>query len=131
MQRVQSIAMLVRYASSEQRQRVQSLRFNRLLRGAPTLGDITQNHGVANLLVLPIQQTLRARACRGLLVDLLASFPVLNHQRHDIKIYEAICRIENFHVATDWSAALRDRKSTRLNSSHVEISYAVFCLKKK
>src|SRR5690606_41187293 len=25
----------------------------------------------------------------------------------------------------------RDRKSTRLNSSHVQISYAVFCLKKK
>src|SRR3989449_4147918 len=28
-------------------------------------------------------------------------------------------------------AALRDRKSTRLNSSHGYISYAVFCLKKK
>src|SRR5690606_39880101 len=27
--------------------------------------------------------------------------------------------------------ALTDRKSTRLNSSHVKISYAVFCLKKK
>src|SRR5438874_5986107 len=27
--------------------------------------------------------------------------------------------------------AIEDRKSTRLNSSHVEISYAVFCLKKK
>src|SRR5690606_19601883 len=27
--------------------------------------------------------------------------------------------------------AVRDRKSTRLNSSHVKISYAVFCLKKK
>src|SRR5439155_15271285 len=27
--------------------------------------------------------------------------------------------------------ALQDRKSTRLNSSHVAISYAVFCLKKK
>src|SRR5438067_7958332 len=27
--------------------------------------------------------------------------------------------------------SLRDRKSTRLNSSHVSISYAVFCLKKK
>src|SRR5207253_9635921 len=27
--------------------------------------------------------------------------------------------------------ALADRKSTRLNSSHVAISYAVFCLKKK
>src|SRR5215475_15528650 len=29
------------------------------------------------------------------------------------------------------SAHRRDRKSTRLNSSHVKISYAVFCLKKK
>src|SRR5699024_11234439 len=28
-------------------------------------------------------------------------------------------------------AAMEDRKSTRLNSSHVSISYAVFCLKKK
>src|SRR3712207_7159626 len=28
-------------------------------------------------------------------------------------------------------AALGDRKSTRLNSSHANISYAVFCLKKK
>src|SRR2546430_13677824 len=29
------------------------------------------------------------------------------------------------------SARPRDRKSTRLNSSHSQISYAVFCLKKK
>src|SRR5690554_7477942 len=29
------------------------------------------------------------------------------------------------------SHLIRDRKSTRLNSSHVRISYAVFCLKKK
>src|SRR5699024_11869450 len=29
------------------------------------------------------------------------------------------------------SSSLIDRKSTRLNSSHVSISYAVFCLKKK
>src|SRR5689334_24688992 len=29
------------------------------------------------------------------------------------------------------AAPLRDRKSTRLNSSHSSISYAVFCLKKK
>src|SRR3712207_8141314 len=28
-------------------------------------------------------------------------------------------------------SVLRDRKSTRLNSSHANISYAVFCLKKK
>src|SRR5688572_31972465 len=30
-----------------------------------------------------------------------------------------------------WRDGLRDRKSTRLNSSHSQISYAVFCLKKK
>src|SRR5690606_40177661 len=29
------------------------------------------------------------------------------------------------------SETIQDRKSTRLNSSHVKISYAVFCLKKK
>src|SRR2546426_4662150 len=31
----------------------------------------------------------------------------------------------------DWAEMLIDRKSTRLNSSHLVISYAVFCLKKK
>src|SRR5438874_6424549 len=35
------------------------------------------------------------------------------------------------HVAKRIGKLARDRKSTRLNSSHVEISYAVFCLKKK
>src|SRR3712207_8188984 len=33
--------------------------------------------------------------------------------------------------ASDCRHARRDRKSTRLNSSHANISYAVFCLKKK
>src|SRR5690349_23032262 len=33
--------------------------------------------------------------------------------------------------AANCPVATGDRKSTRLNSSHVEISYAVFCLKKK
>src|SRR5437868_12000080 len=35
------------------------------------------------------------------------------------------------HVAERVRGIQRDRKSTRLNSSHVSISYAVFCLKKK
>src|SRR5439155_3744346 len=34
-------------------------------------------------------------------------------------------------VRLAWSYSRKDRKSTRLNSSHVAISYAVFCLKKK
>src|SRR5437667_5646643 len=36
------------------------------------------------------------------------------------------CPVLIVHVQID-----RDRKSTRLNSSHITISYAVFCLKKK
>src|SRR3989442_8641449 len=44
--------------------------------------------------------------------------------------------VESFLCSSDSDrreqrALLRDRKSTRLNSSHVRISYAVFCLKKK
>src|SRR5690606_41078232 len=34
-------------------------------------------------------------------------------------------------VELDDAGVVQDRKSTRLNSSHVKISYAVFCLKKK
>src|SRR5690625_2280468 len=54
----------------------------------------------------------------------------------------AASRIRAYHehqIQQDWSfteangteLGQRDRKSTRLNSSHVAISYAVFCLKKK
>src|SRR3712207_8680018 len=35
------------------------------------------------------------------------------------------------HVVEDQERQHQDRKSTRLNSSHANISYAVFCLKKK
>src|SRR2546430_17464016 len=45
--------------------------------------------------------------------------PAVHHARHD-------------HAAAVRDAdPVRDRKSTRLNSSHSQISYAVFCLKKK
>src|SRR5437899_3958653 len=53
-----------------------------------------------------------ARLLPGQVVDGAA-----DHQFHD----------ERFHHA-QWP---QDRKSTRLNSSHLGISYAVFCLKKK
>src|SRR5690625_1169691 len=42
------------------------------------------------------------------------------------------CGVQHFACAALLSADKTiDRKSTRLNSSHVAISYAVFCLKKK
>src|SRR2546429_6889627 len=40
-------------------------------------------------------------------------------------------RTKNVAMALPASAVITDRKSTRLNSSHGYISYAVFCLKKK
>src|SRR5690349_23284106 len=39
--------------------------------------------------------------------------------------------LESPLIAPEQRPGFGDRKSTRLNSSHVEISYAVFCLKKK
>src|SRR2546426_4883210 len=39
--------------------------------------------------------------------------------------------VEAGHILREFRVPERDRKSTRLNSSHLVISYAVFCLKKK
>src|SRR5947209_18457806 len=39
--------------------------------------------------------------------------------------------LPGFSIDFQMEASGRDRKSTRLNSSHANISYAVFCLKKK
>src|SRR3712207_8718134 len=52
--------------------------------------------------------------------------------RHDGRGSYGWCFL-GFSVRLDLLCALprRDRKSTRLNSSHANISYAVFCLKKK
>src|SRR5690349_23660844 len=51
----------------------------------------------------------------------------------DIKASDGVRVVQMRALASpDASARIcTDRKSTRLNSSHVEISYAVFCLKKK
>src|SRR5690606_21404175 len=61
------------------------------------------------------------RAFRERVLPMLRTYP-------QIKLWHAGCA-NGEEVYT--SAILLDRKSTRLNSSHVKISYAVFCLKKK
>src|SRR2546430_7804545 len=50
-------------------------------------------------------------------------------RRGDVLIDRVIHDLAFDHAALD--ARRGDRKSTRLNSSHSQISYAVFCLKKK
>src|SRR5258705_9508459 len=48
---------------------------------------------------------------------------------------DGLAHVSRLHIAKNTDDAIRgparDRKSTRLNSSHLGISYAVFCLKKK
>src|SRR5207249_2975052 len=46
-------------------------------------------------------------------------------------VYRAFGRLRRLETGMPDPVPLTDRKSTRLNSSHVSISYAVFCLKKK
>src|SRR2546428_9154577 len=70
-------------------------------------------------------------------------FPYTTLFRSSAEEYEAEARfsgVPNGFLRSDTHAAeignyflarLEDRKSTRLNSSHDQISYAVFCLKKK
>src|SRR5207302_1948878 len=59
------------------------------------------------------------------------------HYQLDLRLYEGVERVEGsdrrfvVHTRTTRGIVNQDRKSTRLNSSHVKNSYAVFCLKKK
>src|SRR5205085_12394717 len=48
----------------------------------------------------------------------------------DLHVIAQVCRRWR-HASKFARGQFRDRKSTRLNSSHSQISYAVFCLKKK
>src|SRR5699024_11303692 len=79
---------------------------------------------------------------------LLICFSFLNQTQHlhdlltkkrieqsklELDVFLALCTNRNILdlAADSFFDHLEDRKSTRLNSSHVSISYAVFCLKKK
>src|SRR5204863_9144758 len=60
--------------------------------------------------------------------------PMCLERRHSCKppiVTGAISQRPIRHAFAFTTCRRTDRKSTRLNSSHVEISYAVFCLKKK
>src|SRR5690625_6434474 len=66
-----------------------------------------------------------AKAKNKAVEDILAV--VLSRPRHEELIAEIRATGARIKLIQDGE----DRKSTRLNSSHVAISYAVFCLKKK
>src|SRR2546430_15712984 len=106
---------------------------------------------------VPINQTVRAMLeglphtnehvfpsprTKGRLVDVKRRFDLAKSDagikdfrfhdlRHTAATRMADCGADAFTLAAIFGWSNRDRKSTRLNSSHSQISYAVFCLKKQ
>src|SRR5690625_1151704 len=71
--------------------------------------------------------------CKGESVPVLV-WQITPNDEKALDRYEGwphLYRKETIKVKVDKKTLNADRKSTRLNSSHVAISYAVFCLKKK
>src|SRR5688572_31079610 len=74
-------------------------------------------------ITIDILETAEASRIRGQMV-----YMVLPHDNCRIAVLGQISRVE---TQNRWHEDMAlDRKSTRLNSSHSQISYAVFCLKK-
>src|SRR5690625_7015666 len=75
----------------------------------------------------PDYENMDLVSLKKLMNEKMAEQTQLTHQIDSIQQ-----RIEELDPSADNKRMSRvDRKSTRLNSSHVAISYAVFCLKKK
>src|SRR5690242_21060980 len=76
----------------------------------------------------PLIQHLRSKKILAGRVRTIADIPVVkasNSKSPQERITVILAKLQQL------KAAKPDRKSTRLNSSHMSISYAVFCLKKK
>src|SRR5690349_24161431 len=79
--------------------------------------------------LFPYTTLFRSRGIEAFRADLRAAAPDLPNLEQEIPDFDHVRLLSvSLDRLTRWHI---DRKSTRLNSSHVEISYAVFCLKKK
>src|SRR2546430_12517968 len=79
--------------------------------------------------LFPYTTLFRSRT--GLIMGSGGGSPANQIEAADTLREKGIRRVGPYQVTRYVSAASIDRKSTRLNSSHSQISYAVFCLKKK
>src|SRR5690625_6951154 len=91
-------------------------------------GSAPNSHGLAGDDVAPAWAPLKIDEVAAVLDHYPGRGGAVDILWHSPRPFSAAAR-----VATDGGEVFvkRDRKSTRLNSSHVAISYAVFCLKKK
>src|SRR5438105_5248050 len=82
--------------------------------------------------LFPYTTLFRSQQGSGLKKESTRGIPALLSFCSGYPDYAAFfCRALSFAQRARCVAAILDRKSTRLNSSHEWISYAVFCLKKK
>src|SRR5207302_9594862 len=85
--------------------------------------------------LFPYTTLFRSFSSRGGILDFYSPSGRTDGVAHPVRVEffgDTIDSIREFDPETQRSVReVEDRKSTRLNSSHVKISYAVFCLKKK
>src|SRR5690606_42018601 len=84
-----------------------------------SLAQLTGTEEVILSLPVTARTTAAMRRSGGVASNIV---PLRLHVRYDTSVTELLRQVQ-----VEVSGALRDRKSTRLNSSHVKISYAVFC----
>src|SRR3712207_7782539 len=81
--------------------------------------------------LFPYTTLFRSRAMFGRGAGARLDVPCLDVRRGTASQAGADHHASEFGLVLSGELAELDRKSTRLNSSHANISYAVFCLKKK
>src|SRR2546430_7053230 len=82
--------------------------------------------------VLRLGRSCRSRRAGARSACMRTSFRVERDSMGEIKVpAEALWGAHTQRAVQNFPVSGLDRKSTRLNSSHSQISYAVFCLKKK
>src|SRR5947209_12181624 len=95
---------------------------NRRMTGAECLAEMLGGYGVTHIFMVPA-------VLRRTFAEMERRTKIARIHCHGEK--SAAYMADGSGCARSWCAAPSDRKSTRLNSSHANISYAVFCLKKK
>src|SRR2546427_5153060 len=99
--------------------------------GLPIINRL-QDHRYQALEFAHVAVIIAALGDRVELIKKQYTWLLLRMRQHSAHIGACLTKIATHHASQvqrqQWQA---DRKSTRLNSSHSQISYAVFCLKKK
>src|SRR5690625_6701801 len=88
-------------------------------------------HGSLEDMAAAREATTVPMVCRDVIVDPYQIHEARCYGADAVTLQVAVLEQARLESLLDRTESLGDRKSTRLNSSHVAISYAVFCLKKK